>query len=41
MIVIDQVMLFGRGGDAVWCEVSWAAGGLVLPSGHGRLDTED
>ena len=41
MIAINQVMLFGRGGDAVWREVSWATGYLVLPSSHDRLDTGD
>jgi len=41
MITINQVMLFGRAGGAVWREVSWATGDMVLPSGHSRLDTGD
>ena len=35
---INQVLLVGRGGDAV-SRLSRAAGDLVLPSGHGCLDT--
>ena len=35
---INQVLLVGRGGDAV-LRLAWVAGDLVLPSGHGCLNT--
>ena len=39
VITINLVLSVRRGGDAVWREVSWAAGDLVLPAGHGHLDS--